>query len=78
MKTLAFMMLPDQWSAIHVSDDGELSFFYLQQKKISEAPILEQLTANKELIAADAQRYLAMRLMEASKHKIVIHKERDE
>ena len=74
MKEKAFQMVPNDWSPIHVPPDGDISFFYLIEKKPSEAPILDQIAFGKELIAADAQRYLAEKLLEAisKKQSIVI------
>jgi len=69
MKEEAFAMLPHQWSSIHVPPDGEIAFFYFQEKKPHPAPILEQLALGKETIAADAKRFLAERLLEKAKRK---------
>lgn len=65
MKEKAFVMMPNEWSPIRVPPNGELSFFYLIDKKPCENPILEQISFGKELIAADAQRYLAEKLLES-------------
>lgn len=72
MKTQAFMMLPDLWSPIHVADDGQIVFFYLQQKKSNLTPILGQLSFGKETLAADAQRYVTERLLQTIKQKTAI------
>lgn len=69
MKEEAFAMLPHQWSSIHVPPDGEIAFFYFQEKKPHQSPILEQLILGKETIAADAKRFLAERLLEKAKRK---------
>ena len=69
MKEEAFTMLPNQWSSIHVAADGEIAFFYFQEKKPHQTPILEQLVMGKETIAADAQRFLAERLIFETKKK---------
>lgn len=73
MKEQAFMMLPDLWSPIHVADDGEVVFFYVQEKKANqEPPILDQLDFGKETLAADAQRYVTERLLKRVKMKNAI------
>ncbi len=74
MKEQAFMMLPALWSPVHVSDSGEIAFFYLQEKKTDDSPILEQLSFGKETLAADAKAYVTEKLLEVvkQKHAIVI------
>jgi hypothetical protein len=72
MKEQAFMMLQDLWSPIHVADGGEITFFYLAEKKRSPAPILEQLCLGKETLAADAKKYVAERLLQTVKNKKAI------
>jgi hypothetical protein len=74
MKEQAFLMLPDLWSPIHVADNGEIVFFYLQEKKTNPAPILDQLAFGKETLAADAKAYAAEKLLKVvkKKHAIVI------
>jgi hypothetical protein len=80
MKEEAFLMLPDLWSPIHVSDDGEIAFFYLQEKRKAPEPILEQLNFGKETLAADAQKFVAERLIKNFKKKnaIVIPAQKEE
>ena len=63
MKEQAFVLVPNDWSPIHVPNDGQIVFFYLQEKKESEAPILDQISFGKETLAADAQRFLAEKLL---------------
>lgn len=72
MKEKAFVMVPKQWSPIHVPEDGDISFFYFEEKKVHSEPILEQLAFGKEMIAADAQRYLAERFLELTKKQNAI------
>lgn len=80
MKEQAFAMDSGQWSPVRVAGDGNIFFFYFQEKKSSDAPILEQMVLGKEVIAADAERYLAERLLDAVKQKnaIVIPLQKDE
>ena len=79
MKENAFVMMPNDWSPIRVPPNGELSFFYLIDKKPCDNLVLDQISVGKELIAADAQRYLAERLLESifQKHSIIIPRESD-
>ena len=72
MKEEAFVMVPEQWSPIHVPPDGDISFFYFEEKKPHRDPILEQVLFGKETIAADAERYVAERLIETAKKKNAI------
>jgi len=65
MKEKAFVMNSNEWSPIRVPPNGELSFFYLIDKKPCANPILDQISFGKELIAADAQLYLAEKLLES-------------
>jgi hypothetical protein len=72
MKEQAFLMLPDLWSPIHVADNGEIVFFYLQEKKANPAPILDQLAFGKETLAADAKAYVTEKLLKVVKKKKAI------
>jgi hypothetical protein len=72
MKEQAFLMVPKQWSSVHFPDDGDIAFFYFEEKKTHQEPIFEQMAFGKETLAADAQRYLAERLLEVCKKKQVI------
>ncbi len=72
MKEEAFVMMPDQWSPVRVADQGQVIFFYLQEKKQTDAPILDLLSFGKETLAADAKRYLAERLLDVAKDKNAI------
>jgi hypothetical protein len=74
MKEKAFLMLPEFWSPIHVADQGEIAFFYLQEKKSQPAPILDPLTfgLSKEVLAADAKAYAAEKLLQVVKKKNAI------
>ncbi len=72
MKEEAFIMMPNQWSPVRVADEGQIVFFYLQEKKRADTPILDLLSFGKETLASDAQRYLAERLLENAKGKNAI------
>lgn len=67
-----FVMMPNQWSPIRLSDEGQVVFFYLKEKKTTDTPILDLLSFGKETLAADAQRYLAEKLLESAKNKKAI------
>lgn len=72
MKEQAFLMMPGGWSPIQVADDGQIVFFYLQEKKANPAPILEQISFGKETLAADAKAYVAEKLLKTVKKKNAI------
>lgn len=74
MKDEAFMMLPNQWSPVHLAEDGEIVFFYLQERKADPAPILQQISVGKETLAADAKHFFAEKFLETvfQKQAIVI------
>jgi hypothetical protein len=80
MQNQAFLMLPDLWSPIHVADDGQIVFFYLQEKKVGADPILDQLSFGKETLAADAKAYVTEKLLQTVKIKnaIVIPLQKDD
>lgn len=67
-----FVMMPNQWSPVRLSDEGQVIFFYMQEKKTADTPILDLLAFGKETLAADAQRYLAEKLLESAKNKKAI------
>lgn len=72
MKEQAFLMLPNQWSPVHVAEDGEIVFFYVRERKPADLPLLERLSFGKETLSNDAKRYLAERLIETTQKKQAI------
>ena len=72
MEEEAFLMIPSQWSPVHVANDGQISFFYLQERKTQPTSVLDLLSSGKATLAADAQLYLAERLLETAKNKHAI------
>jgi len=72
MKEQAFLMMPGIWSPIQLADDGQVVFFYLQERKTEPAPILEQISFGKETLAADAKAFVAERLIKTVKMKNAI------
>jgi len=79
MKEQVLLMIPKEWSPVYVPLDGDITFFYFEEKKEHEEPILQQMSYGQETIAADAQRYVATRLLEITKKKnaIVIPLQKD-
>ncbi len=77
MKNQAFAMMPNEWSPIHVPNNGDIAFFYVENKKARTAPILDPISFSKQIIAADAQMYLAEKLLKTiiQNNSIVILKE---
>ncbi len=67
-----FFMMPNLWSPAHVAGNGEVEFFYLQERKTESAPILEQLTLGKETLSADAKLFVAERLLQKIRSKNAI------
>ncbi len=68
MKDQVFVMMnPHQWSEVHVAPDGKIAFFYFEGKKTSEPEVLDRLRASQAVIAGDAKRYMAERLLAAVK-----------
>lgn len=63
MMNQVFTMNPNEWSTVYVPSDGNVSFFYFEKREPSSEPILEQITLGQEVIAADAQRYVAKTLL---------------
>lgn len=74
MTKQVFSMIPEQWSQMRVPEEGDIAFFYYAQKKMNGEPILEQMNMGKEIVAADAQRFAALNLLQTvqKKHAIVI------
>lgn len=72
MKEQAFLMLPNQWSPVHVAENGEIVFFYLRERKPADLPLLERLSFGKETLSNDAKRFLAERLIETTQKKQAI------
>ncbi len=69
MKEQVFIMTPNEWSPVYVPADGEITFFYFERKQENQEPILEQISFSKEVIAADAQKYVASSLLTKTKQK---------
>lgn len=69
MKEQAFVMVPKQWSPVHISPDGEIAFFYFEEKKQKEAPIFDRISLAQQTLASDAKRYLAENLLEQTQKK---------
>lgn len=69
MKEQVFIMTPNEWSQVYVPADGNITFFYFERKQENQEPILEQISFGKEVIAADAQKYVATTLLAKAKQK---------
>jgi hypothetical protein len=70
MLNQVFTMNPNEWSPVYVPADGNVSFFFFEKRQPSSEPILEQITMGQEVIAADAQRYVAKTMLSKSRLKI--------
>ena len=73
MKKSAFQMNLKEWSDVHIAEDGEITFFYLNEKLQAEGPILEQLNFAKGMLANDTKYYVMEQLLEKIKAKDAIH-----
>jgi len=72
MKEQAFIVLPEHWSPVHVADDGKIVFFYMKERKIGPAPILDQINFGKATLSSDAKGYAAEKLVKKIKSKKAI------
>lgn len=70
MQSQVFTMSPSEWSPVYVPTDGNISFFYFEKKQPSTEPILEQISLGQEVIAADAQRFVAKTMLSKSRLKV--------
>lgn len=69
MQQQAYLLQPGEWSTVHVPSSGEIVFFFLQGKMISQEPVLEQMQFAKEALSKEAKRRLADRLLEIAMQK---------
>lgn len=73
MKEQAFRMFPELWSPIHLADTGNVTFFYLDEKKVAQKAILDQMQSSQQTLALDAKGYLAEQLLkEISSHEAIV------
>lgn len=72
-----FASLPETWSLPHCSSEGEVSFFFLKEKRMPAEPVLIPLRIAKERLSADLQRSLGKNLIKRMQEKgsIVIPEE---
>lgn len=69
-----FILVPKAWSPIHVADDDVVFFLQLQNREVSNEPVLDQVLFGKEILVADVHRVLAERIsaIMQKKHAVVI------
>jgi hypothetical protein len=74
MSKESFMLIPNQWSPVHVADDGSVVFMYLKARQGGKEPILEPLVAGRQVLSTDIQRVLAEKILTTmhQKHAVVI------
>ena len=72
MAKVPFMLVPNEWSAVHAETDGAVHFMFLKNRISSDEPILEQLSFGKGMIVADVHRVLAKELLDVMKQKQAI------
>jgi GcvH upstream region-like protein len=80
MSNESFILVPKEWSPVHVAPDGGISFIYLKDRKTTTEPILDQIAFGKEMLSADVQRVMAEKLLGTmlKKQAIVIPLQADE
>jgi hypothetical protein len=64
-----FLLTPEQWTPVHIAEDGSIAFTYLKSRQISTEPVLDKLHLGKEKIGADIQRQLAEKIFARQKEK---------
>lgn len=72
MREKLFVMKPGVFSPVSVPENGKISFFYFEKTNPANAPILEQLMLGKEILGADAKRFVAEKLLKKTKEKNAI------
>jgi hypothetical protein len=71
MKSTAFTLYPNEWSSIHVSPEGDASFFYLEERDIMDEYLLDQASLDQKepevlgALGADAWCCLGEKLLRA-------------
>lgn len=78
MNNEAFMLVPNQWSPVHVPLDGQIVFFYLQDRT-QHMPEVYELEMGKAILSMDAQLCMAKILIDRIQKKkaIVIPMQKD-
>ncbi len=69
MSKESFILIPDQWSPIHVADDGDIMFMYLKTRQVNKEPIMEQLFAGRQILASDVQKVVAEKILTVMQKK---------
>ena len=69
MNNEAFMLIPNQWSPVHVPDNGHIIFFYLQERIFQQEPILSQLEAGRETLSRETKKALTKRMLNRIRNK---------
>ncbi len=59
----AFALQPHQWSTIHTSEQGQMTFFYVKEKVLPSEPNLGPLAAGKAMLSNEAMHRLAKRMI---------------
>ncbi len=72
MREKLLVMKPGEFSPISVPENGKISFFYFEKTNPANEPILEQITLGRELLGADAKRFVADKLLKKIKQKNAI------
>ncbi len=59
----AFSLQPREWSSIHTSENGQMSFLYVKEKVLPSEPNLNPLAAGKMMLSNEAMHRLAKRMI---------------
>jgi hypothetical protein len=59
----AFTLQPEQWSSVHLSENGQISFFYVKEKNIPSEASHGPMAASKAMLSNEAMHMLAKRII---------------
>ena len=69
MNREAFLLQPGEWSPVHLSPNGEITFFFVKERVVSSEPVLEQIQFAKEALSSEAKQCFADRILEIAMKK---------
>jgi len=64
-----FILKSNQWSDVYVPPEAEIIFFFVKERSVVSAPVLEQIQQGKQTIANDVQCLMADQLLELALKK---------
>lgn len=63
MSKESFVLIPNEWSSVHVESDGAVMFMYVKAKQANPSPIIDPLIAGKQVLSSDVGRVLAEQIL---------------